>query len=262
MISGCVVYDSSASLGDSYRFQSGFDSTVSLSSVIRIGALFELQGFSLPFGSSLTDGIAFRVSGGQATDGINAGGSTMIRGTVARRISSGNNTAAGVRSSDDSVSRYVAVTDVQAPTVGQPAWGIALENRGQVIHSLVQDAGIGIRLMNDGAIMSSATLSNSEGGARMLDRNRVADNLARDNTPYGFLLAGQRNDIVDNAAVANLTGFFAQAGDTSFLARNTAIDNVVSNFAVVATTRIGQPIANPGANFTVTNSWANFSITP
>lgn len=261
-ISGCIVYDSSLALGDSDGFQAGFESTVSMSSAIRIGAFFAVRGFSLLPGSRLTDVIAFRVSGGQATDGINAGASAMIRGSVARRISSGNNAAAGVRASDDSVIRYVATTDVQAFEVGQSALGISLQNRGQIFHSLVQDAGTGVRLLHDGTLSSSAMLSNRVEGAYFFDRNRVVDSLARGNTQYGFLLAGQRNDIADNAAVGNGTGFFTFTSHTNFLARNTAIANVNVDYAVVATTRFGQQVANPGANFAVTNSWANFSITP
>jgi hypothetical protein len=260
-ISGCIVYSNSLSFTEVQGIRAAGGSSVTGSSSIRLSSFTEANGFRLLSPARLADVVAYRIAGSTATFGINAGSHASIRDSMVRRIDSGDGSAVGILAEQDSTVARVTSTTVAAFNVGENATGIQTGDRGDLTYALAQHANDGIRVGNDASVAFSLAISNSLNGVYLLDRSRVSDSLALDNEADGFVLAGQRGEAVDNLAVRNATGFITAAQGTNLVTRNAAIANAIP-FSFGAATRSGQLAGNPGAGFTVTNSWANFSISP
>jgi parallel beta-helix repeat protein len=119
-------------------------------------------------------------------------------------------------------------------------------------------------LAGDGSTIRNCTLRENGGdGILMTNACVVVDNACQSNGSGGGTLAGihavgATNRIDGNNVTFNLTRGIKVDADHNLVIRNSAKDNSVLNFDITGGS-YGQIYSTPGAAFTNSNPWANFS---
>ena len=81
------------------------------------------------------------------------------------------------------------------------------------------------------------------------------------NTGSGFRLVGANSRAEDNHSTSNTGNGFSVEGIGHLIVKNSAASNVAGDFSIAAGNNYGQILILPGAAFTNSTPWANFSTT-
>jgi len=258
VVQRCIVYSNSFVTSDIHGIYVGAGSTVRDCVVQGLGTISgNAYGIRGTFNVLIEDCVVSGINSANFAYGIYAErGGQALRSTARNIAASG--LAYGIFVGDESRISACVGTAVTSPTY---ASALRSGNRSAMTHGVAADSFVGIETYADSMILSSLSVTNASWGFVAGSRSRISDSFAVANNSTGFYLDGTRGEVTDNDATANVLGFDLQ-GPSSFAARNAALLSTSSvNYNTIGGTRLGLVISNPGAAFTVTNSWANFSIT-
>ncbi|MCK6455999.1 MAG: hypothetical protein L6Q92_05655 [Phycisphaerae bacterium] len=134
--------------------------------------------------------------------------------------------------------------------------GFSAANGSAVIDCVASSNGRGIAASGGSQIERCAVFASSTIGIELADFCRVAGNNVDSNGTIGIFAYGEGNTIDGNMLSRNPVGIrVTYIGN--FVVRN-RVRNATTGYDIAAGNDYAQIIGAPGANFVVTNAWANF----
>jgi len=233
------------------------------------GVSLDLRGFRMVGIAGSLDGVSVAVDatvengtvGGWGGAGVNVCNTALLRGLRAIGNSNGflicRGEAVGCvaqQNQNGFVAFGALIRDCTATS--NAATGFSMSN-GSTIQQCVASSNARGVVAGGGCLISGCTaFGNSVNGIEIADACRVVGNTADSNTNEGIFAYANGNTIDGNSLTRNGTALRVTS-TSSLIVRNMARGNS-AGYQIAGGNDYAQIVSSPGANFSVSNPWANF----